>query len=468
MLFTTDTGATRTVISDRIYNKLNPASIPVLKKTSCLTAACGTPLKEYGKGTFSIQLGPVNLQKELIVAEIEDDGLLGIDILQNDDAGPADILLSKGVTQLKGKDIPCIQVGLDDVIRKVTVADHFVIPGQSEAVVDVYVEREEADDLLNRTEFLIEPTNNFREKYPLQMAATLVDLNNAVTSKVRILNPFPTAVSLRQDAVIGAAELVDPDHKIISQAEHNSEEDNYVSIKRIQFEDKNMSLSSSIRQLEEDDISLPKHLEGLYERSSSGKSPSEAKALAKLLVKYQDTFSKGEWDIGMTNLTEHVIKTGDAAPIKQAPRRVPLAYAGEEKKAIDDLLEKGVIRKSTSPWASPIVLVRKKSGAIRPCVDYRRVNALVKPDGFPLPRIQDCLDAVSGSSLFSCFDLTSGYFQIPLKEEDIPKSAFCCKYGHFENDPDALWFEWICKYLPTNYGTGSSGLTVGDLLNLHR
>ncbi len=128
--------------------------------------------------------------------------------------------------------------------------------------------------------------------------------------------------------------------------------------------------------------------------------------------------------LGLTDLAEHPINTGNAAPIKQRPRRVPLAYAQEEQKAIEDLLKKGVIQKSTSPWASPIVLVKKKSGAIRPCVDYRRVNALVKPDGFPLPRVQDCLDAVADSCFFSSFDLTSGYFQIPLKKEDIPKSAF--------------------------------------------
>lgn len=131
-------------------------------------------------------------------------------------------------------------------------------------------------------------------------------------------------------------------------------------------------------------------------------------------MKYQDTFSKNEWDIGLTNLTEHPINTGDAKPIKQRPRRVPVAYAAEEKGAIEDLLKKSVIQKSTSPWASPIILVRKKSGAIRPCVDYRKVNALVKPDAFPLPRIQDCLDAIAGSSPFSSFDITSGYFQIPL------------------------------------------------------
>ena len=150
------------------------------------------------------------------------------------------------------------------------------------------------------------------------------------------------------------------------------------------------------------------------------------------MIKFQDSFSKHEWDIGLTNLTEHPINTGDAKPVKQPPRRVPLAYAAEEKKAIEDLKAKGVIRNSVSPWASPIVLVHKKDGGVRPCVDYRKVNELVKPDGFPLPRIQDCLDAVTGSKWFSTFDLTSGYFQIPLKEADIPKSAFVCKYGHFE------------------------------------
>ena len=103
---------------------------------------------------------------------------------------------------------------------------------------------------------------------------------------------------------------------------------------------------------------------------------------------------------------------------------MPFAYAAEQKGAIEDLLKKGVIQKIVSPWASPIVLVRKKNGSMRPCVDYRKVNALVKPDGFPLPRIQDCLDAVSGAHLFSSFDLTSGYFQIPLKKEDIPKTSF--------------------------------------------
>ena len=154
--------------------------------------------------------------------------------------------------------------------------------------------------------------------------------------------------------------------------------------------------------------------------------------MTDLLMKHQDCFSKDECDIGLTHLSEHEIKTGDSQPVKQPPRRVPLAYAEKKKAAMEELKAKGVIRDSVSPWVSPIVLVSKKDGAVRPCVDYRKVNSLLKPDGFPLPRIQDCLDAVAGSSLFSTLDLTIGYFQIPLKEEDIPKSAFVCKYGHFE------------------------------------
>ena len=85
---------------------------------------------------------------------------------------------------------------------------------------------------------------------------------------------------------------------------------------------------------------------------------------------------------------------------------------------------------SQSLWSSPIFLVRKKNGKVRTCIDSRRVNEVTKKDAFPLPRIQDCLDA--GAKLFSTFDLTSGYFQIPVKSEDLPKTVFVTKYGLYE------------------------------------
>lgn len=109
------------------------------------------------------------------------------------------------------------------------------------------------------------------------------------------------------------------------------------------------------------------------------------------------------------------IDTGDSRPIKQPPRRVPLAYASEERNVIQQMEAQGIIRKSSSPWASPIVLVKKKNGKTRCCIDYRRLYGVTQQDAFPLPRIQDCLDTVRGSIFFSTFDLSSGYHQVPLR-----------------------------------------------------
>ena len=424
--FTADTGASRTIISNRVYESLPVEKRPSLNHSSRLIGAGGAPINGAGKAKFEISLGPLDLLPEVLVAEIEDDALLGYDILRGSEGRPADILLSSNRIVLDGVSIPVVQIGQEKTTRRVVMADDVEIPGGSEAVISVFVERFEADDD-KELDYIVEPTDQFRERYPLQLAATLVNINEGPACKVRVMNPFNEDVELKQNAVIGRAERVERIISVISKSE--SEVESRASVRRIQLDHGKPVARNSQTQPA---AKIPKHLETLYERSTQGKSECEKRAVGNLLAKFEHTFSKSEWDVGLTSLAEHSIDTGDAAPIKQRPRRVPLAYAEEEKKTIEDLLQKGVIRKSTSPWASPIVLVRKKSGAVRPCIDYRKVNSLVKPDGFPLPRVQDCLDAVAGAKYFSSFDLTSGYFQIPLKEADIPKSAFCCKYGHFE------------------------------------
>ena len=436
LLFTTDTGASKTIISNRVFESLKPEDRPELEKTSKLVGASGVSIKERGKGTFCFKLGSVKMEVEAIVAKIDDDGLLGVDILQNGKNGPADLLMSKGVLLIDKKEIPIIQVGVNNRVRKVTAADHFVIPAQTECVIDVYIERREYDDFSSEKEYVVEPTDHFQAEYPLQMASTLVDINRACTCMVRMLNPFPTATSIKQDAVIGRAEPIEGIPIVITTEEDSSETENHVTVRRIKFVTSEHAQSlpeyKARRVQAEDSTEIPSHLVDLYEKTSQGLNYEQKQKVANLLGRFKDSFSRDEWDLGLTHLTAHAIKTEGAAPVKQPPRRVPMAYAEEEKKAIEDLKAKGVIRESSSPWASPIVLVKKKDGGVRPCVDYRKVNELVKPDGFPLPRIQDCLDAVAGSELFSTFDLTSGYFQIPLVEEDIPKSAFVCKYGHYE------------------------------------
>ena len=151
-----------------------------------------------------------------------------------------------------------------------------------------------------------------------------------------------------------------------------------------------------------------------------------------MLKKHESTFSKDEHDLGLTDVVHHSIDTGDSKPIKQPPRRVPIALAGEELKAIKMLEKQNVIQKSSSPWSSPILLVKKKNGQVRPCVDYRKLNAVTLNDAFPLPRIQDCLMTVSGAKYFSTLDLTAGYHQVPMNPPDIQKTAFVTKYGLYE------------------------------------
>ncbi|PIK60427.1 putative transposon Ty3-I Gag-Pol polyprotein [Apostichopus japonicus] len=93
------------------------------------------------------------------------------------------------------------------------------------------------------------------------------------------------------------------------------------------------------------------------------------------------------------------------------------------------MLDKKIIKKSSSPYASPIVLVRKKFGGIRLCIDYRKINEITLKDSFPLPRIEETLEVLGGAKFFSSLDLAHGYFQVAMKEEDIPKTAFRVPWG---------------------------------------
>ena len=118
--------------------------------------------------------------------------------------------------------------------------------------------------------------------------------------------------------------------------------------------------------------------------------------------------------------------------IKQPCRWVPIAFAGEEHKAHEKLHVQGVICPSTSPWSSQIVLVQLKSGQVHPYVDYWQLNKVTRDVAHPIPRTQDCLDAMSGATMFSTMDITSAYNQVPIAEQDIPKTAFVSKYGLYE------------------------------------
>ncbi|GBN10299.1 Retrovirus-related Pol polyprotein from transposon 297, partial [Araneus ventricosus] len=146
-------------------------------------------------------------------------------------------------------------------------------------------------------------------------------------------------------------------------------------------------------------------------------------AVRKLLKEFQNLFSTCDADVGRCNMTQHRINTGDHPPIKQYPRRLPLAMKEEADNLVKEMVDNRIIEESSGPWASPIVLVKKKDGSTRFCVDYKKLNEITKKDRYPLPRIDDTLDAFNGSQWFTTLDLKSGYWQVEVRPEDRESPA---------------------------------------------
>ncbi|KAH0784113.1 hypothetical protein KY290_003711 [Solanum tuberosum] len=142
----------------------------------------------------------------------------------------------------------------------------------------------------------------------------------------------------------------------------------------------------------------------------------------------------------------------DTRPISIPPYRMAPAELKELKEQLKDLLEKGFIQLSVSPWGAPVLFVRKKDGSLRMCIDYRQLNKVTIKNKYPLPRIDDLFDQLQGATCFSKIDLRSGYHQLRVRECDIPKTAFRTRYGHYE-------------FLVMSFGLTNAPAAFMDLMN---
>ena len=190
-------------------------------------------------------------------------------------------------------------------------------------------------------------------------------------------------------------------------------------------------------------------------------SPKDKKALLNTLFSFPDVFDNS---LGHTSVALHNINTGDSPPIRQYPRRLPYHHRAEVEKQVNDMLSQGVIQPSTSPWSSPIVLVKKKDGSYRFCIDYRKLNSITKVDAHPLPRVDDLLEALNGNAIFSTLDLRSGYWQVGMHPDDCEKTAFSTPGGLYE----FLRLPYGLSNAPATFsraiGVVLSGLTYAECL----
>ena len=154
--------------------------------------------------------------------------------------------------------------------------------------------------------------------------------------------------------------------------------------------------------------------------------------IEKLVLQNKDLFASKDSELGHTKAVKMQIDVGNNDPIKMRPYRTPMKNREVIDKAIDEMLDADVIRRSRSPWSFPVVIVDKKDGSKRFCVDFRRLNKISKKNSYPLPLIDDFLALLGKCKYSTSLDLKSGYWQVAMNEKDKEKAAFACHRGLFE------------------------------------
>ena len=158
----------------------------------------------------------------------------------------------------------------------------------------------------------------------------------------------------------------------------------------------------------------------------------EQDQLKTLILQYSDIFACSSQDLKRANVAPFTIETGDISPINEQPRRTHPKNSHIIQEKIQELLDNGVIEKCASPWAAPVVVVHKEGKEPRLCIDYRRLNSITRKNSYPLIRIDDILENLGASKIFTTLDAKSGYHQIPVRLEDQDKTAFTTQHGTYK------------------------------------
>ena len=238
----------------------------------------------------------------------------------------------------------------------------FTIPPQSEIIV---LGRLNAELPLKKTVCgLVVPRDDLPHRYSIFGASELVKVTEDGTLPVRMVNPSARPVKIFRKTRLGDFESVDDRIETFQLIEEPEEFSYYLKTRE-------------------------KHSQAAYSEfpdlSDSVLSEADKIKFGDLFQSYRDVFAFTDDELGKTSLVQHVIGTGDALPIKQRPYRASPKFKQEIDRQVEDMLQKGIIRESVSPWSSPVVLVKKKDGSFRFCVDLRKVNAVARKDSFPMP-----------------------------------------------------------------------------------
>jgi transposase InsO family protein len=366
-------------------------------------AANATEIDLLGEVTVELKIGNILIPTRVIVSNSVAEGLIGYDWLANNDVfwgfGFGRILIQGQVVPLSARsdeEIHCNRV----VVQKSTTIPSFsetVIPAR--IIFGVGQIRSCTDETQAEHNMSMEPSET---EHGLCVAGALLP-PRSYNLPARIVNVSGRSVRLHEGETLGKTQVLKTADVIETECVRKGSAEAGADWRKELLE----KVDSSVTQVEK-------------------------KRLNDILNEYEDCFSQHEFDLGRTTVIRHQIDTGSSKPLKQVLRRHPLVHTEEIDRQVKAMLAQDVIESSSSPWSSNVVIVKKKDNSLRFCIDYRKLNDVTVKDSYPLPRITDCLDALSTGRYFSAFDLRSGYFQVMMEEEDKGKTSFVTRSGLYQ------------------------------------
>ena len=409
--FMVDTGASVSLLHADIWRRLTADCNLVLEAWHRkLIGVEGSPLSVLGTANLGVGLGGITVQSDFLVAAgLSSDAIIGLDFLEKHEAV---INLGQGVLHLKGRAIPLLKTSPNCVLNanstsiNLRINETIELPAMSGIDIIVHVPAFNT----RKQDWLVEATQQETSFIVANAVVTPWEFENTLNIPVRLVNPSPVPVTIRKNTNVAQLNQLD------------SISINGVDVQCGSNDDPPLNVCPHTQQV----------LWDMVEQSDVNLSESQQQQLYSLLLGYSGVFATNNSNLGRASLLQHTIHTGDSLPIRQHTRRIPHYQRDEVKKLVQEMLAKNIIQPSTSPWASPVVIVRKKDGSARFCVDYRKLNNITRKDAFPLPRIDETLDTLSGAQWFSTLDLVSGYWQVEVAENDRAKTAFTTHEGLFE------------------------------------
>ncbi len=330
-----------------------------------------------------------------------------------------------GCFMLSGARVKLVNRSGDDEVADVFFTETVTVQPQTSRRVDLRLENSCKHVFKDCALLFIEPDDERLKFLKVSSMGSVVKRDECLRAEIMNLSDEP--VTLEAGQIFGS---VEPVEEIDSLGKINETvTDPTVNVneqisleERIEFVKQNMNLDENL-------------------------SNEQREVLRNLLIENADIFSTGDGDIGRSTCTEHVIDTGDAKPIYQRPYRAEHQKRAVIEREVNKMLEQGLIEPSSSEWSSPVVLVTKKDGSIRFCINYMKLNAVTKQDVYMIPRIDDILTDLGESQFFTSLDLAGAYHQVPVSDKlnSKDKTTFTCFLGIFR-----------FKYMPFGVRNGPS------------